>query len=166
MALIFAGVLALPSPSTDVSRTGQTERAAVQQGAAVVSAGSRIVIAKTSLAAQAGFTYVQGQTYFTQQFASDPGKWRVAMGTAGLDATDLPYPWGLGGDLAPGASTTVTGHIKVTQDFKASQFLGSGGERAEYRRPNRHRHSTHYLAATEPGHRGRRCAEPHARNDR
>src|SRR5207248_2048483 len=45
-----------------------------------------------------GFTYVQGQTYFTQQFASEPGKWRVAIGTAGLDATDLPYRWGLGGD--------------------------------------------------------------------
>jgi Flp pilus assembly protein CpaB len=69
-----------------------------------------------------GFTYVQGQTYFTQQFASDPGKWRVALGTAGLDATDLPYRWGLGGDLAPGATTTVTGHIKVTQDFKATNF--------------------------------------------
>jgi Flp pilus assembly protein CpaB len=69
-----------------------------------------------------GFTYVQGQTYFTQQYASDPGKWRVAIGTAGLDATDLPYRWGLGGDLAPGASTTITGHIKVTQDFKATNF--------------------------------------------
>ena len=69
-----------------------------------------------------GYTYVQGQTYFTQQFASDPGKWRVALGTAGLDTTDLPYRWGLGGDLAPGATTTVTGHIKVTQDFKATNF--------------------------------------------
>ena len=69
-----------------------------------------------------GFTYVQGQTYFTQQFASDSGKWRVAIGTAGLDSTELPYRWGLGGDLAPGASTTVTGHIKVTQDFKATNF--------------------------------------------
>jgi Flp pilus assembly protein CpaB len=69
-----------------------------------------------------GFTYVQGQTYFTQQYASDPGKWRVAIGTAGLDATDLPYRWGLGGDLAPGATTTVTGHIKVTQDFKSTNF--------------------------------------------
>ncbi len=69
-----------------------------------------------------GYTYVQGQTYFTQQFASDPGKWRVAIGTAGLDSTDLPYRWGLGGDLAPGATTTVTGHIKVTQDFKATNF--------------------------------------------
>lgn len=69
-----------------------------------------------------GFTYVQGQTYFTQQFASDPGKWRVAIGTAGLDSTELPYRWGLGGDLAPGATTTVTGHVKVTQDFKSTNF--------------------------------------------
>jgi Flp pilus assembly protein CpaB len=69
-----------------------------------------------------GYTYVQGQTYFTQQFASDPGKWRVALGTAGLDSTELPYRWGLGGDLAPGATTTVTGHVKITQDFKATNF--------------------------------------------
>src|ERR671933_120438 len=69
-----------------------------------------------------GFTYVQGQTYYTQQYASDPGKWRIAIATAGLDTTELPYRWGLGGDLAPGASTTVTGEIKVTQDFKATNF--------------------------------------------
>jgi Flp pilus assembly protein CpaB len=69
-----------------------------------------------------GFTYVQGQTYYTQQFAADPGKWRVAIGTAGLDTTELPYRWGLGGDLAPGATTTVTGSIKVTQDFKTTNF--------------------------------------------
>jgi Flp pilus assembly protein CpaB len=72
-----------------------------------------------------GFTYVQGQTYFTQQFASDPGKWRVALGTASLDSTELPYRWGLGGDLAPGATTTVTGHIKITQDFKTTNFWAS-----------------------------------------
>ena len=72
-----------------------------------------------------GFTYVQGQTYFTQQYASDPGKWRVGVGSAGLDQTELPYRWGLGGDLAPGATTTVTGHIKVTQDFKATNFWAS-----------------------------------------
>lgn len=72
-----------------------------------------------------GFTYVQGQTYFTQEYASEPGKWRVALGTAGLDTTELPYRWGLGGDLAPGATTTVTGHIKVTQDFKATNFWAS-----------------------------------------
>jgi hypothetical protein len=69
-----------------------------------------------------GFTYVQGQTYYTQQFASQPGKWRVAVGSAGLDSTELPYRWGLGADLAPGASTTVTGQIKLTSDFRATNF--------------------------------------------
>ncbi|MBV9326749.1 MAG: Flp pilus assembly protein CpaB [Chloroflexi bacterium] len=69
-----------------------------------------------------GFTYVQGQTYYTQQFEGQPGTWRVAVGTAGLDSTQLPYRWGLGGDLAPGATTTVTGQIKVTSDFKATNF--------------------------------------------
>jgi hypothetical protein len=34
----------------------------------------------------------------------------------------MPYRWGLGGDLAPGATTTVTGHVKITQDFKATNF--------------------------------------------
>lgn len=48
--------------------------------------------------------------------------WRVAIGTAGLDATKPPYRWGLDGALAPGASTTVTGHVKVAQDFKSTNF--------------------------------------------
>lgn len=69
-----------------------------------------------------GFTYVQGQTYFTQQYPSEPGKWRVALQSAGLDATELPYRWGLGGELAPDASVTVTGHVKITQDFKTTKF--------------------------------------------
>lgn len=74
---------------------------------------------------QPGFTYVQGQTYYTQQFPSQPGKWRVAIGTAGLDSTQLPYRWGLGGDLAPGATTTVTGQIKLTADFKPTNFYAA-----------------------------------------
>jgi hypothetical protein len=72
-----------------------------------------------------GFTYVQGQTYFSQQFASQPGKWRIAVGTAGLDSTELPYRWGLGADLAPGASTTITGQIKLTSDFKPTNFFAA-----------------------------------------
>jgi pilus assembly protein CpaB len=69
-----------------------------------------------------GYAYVQGQTYYSQQFPSEPGKWRVAVGSAGLDATELPFRWGLGGDLAPGASTTVEGEIKVIYDFKPTNF--------------------------------------------
>ncbi|HEX8969554.1 MAG TPA: Flp pilus assembly protein CpaB [Chloroflexota bacterium] len=71
---------------------------------------------------QPGYTYVQGQTYFSQQFASTPGKWRVGIGSAGLDTTELPYRWGFGGDLAPGATTTVSGQIKVTSDFQPTNF--------------------------------------------
>jgi hypothetical protein len=69
-----------------------------------------------------GYAYVQGQTYYSQQFPSEAGKWRVAVGSAGLDATELPFRWGLGGDLAPGASTTVEGEIKVIYDFKPTNF--------------------------------------------
>jgi hypothetical protein len=46
----------------------------------------------------------------------------VAISAEGLDSTEMPYRWGFGGDLAPGASTTVTGHIEITQDFKTSNF--------------------------------------------
>ena len=37
--------------------------------------------------------------------------WRVAVGSTDPHAMDLPYRWGLGADLAPGATTTVIGHI-------------------------------------------------------
>jgi hypothetical protein len=74
---------------------------------------------------QPGYTYVQGQTYFSQQFASIPGKWRVGLASAGLDSTDVPYRWGFGGDLAPGATTTVSGQIKITSDFKPTNFWAS-----------------------------------------
>ncbi|MBI4491269.1 MAG: Flp pilus assembly protein CpaB [Chloroflexi bacterium] len=72
-----------------------------------------------------GHAYVQGQTYFSQQFASESGKWRVGIGSAGLDATELPYRWGFGADLAPGATTTVSGQIKITHDFKATNFYAA-----------------------------------------
>jgi hypothetical protein len=65
---------------------------------------------------------VQGQTYYSQQFPSEAGTWRVGVGSASLDATELPFRWGLGGDLAPGASTTVEGEVKVIYDFKPTNF--------------------------------------------
>jgi pilus assembly protein CpaB len=79
----------------------------------------------TTMQPAPGYTYVQGQTYYSQGFNGQDGTWRVAVGTdgtAGLDSTELPYRWGLGGDLAPGATTTVTGQIKLTSDFKPTNF--------------------------------------------
>lgn len=68
------------------------------------------------------FTYVQGQTFYSQNFPSQDGRWRVAVGFDGSASAPLPYRWGLGGDLPPGASTTVVGYIKMTHDVKSSNF--------------------------------------------
>ena len=68
------------------------------------------------------FTYVQGQTFFSQNFPSQDGKYRVAIGYDGTSSAPLPYRWGLGADLPPGASTTVTGYIKLAHDVKPSNF--------------------------------------------
>jgi len=68
------------------------------------------------------FTYVQGQTFFSQNFPSQDGRFRVAVGFDGTASAPLPYRWGLGGDLPPGASTTITGYIKLTHDIKPTNF--------------------------------------------
>lgn len=60
------------------------------------------------------FTYVQGQTYASQKFPSKDGAFRVGIDFGGQGSTTFPYRWGLGGDLAPGASATVVGHVKLT----------------------------------------------------
>ncbi len=68
------------------------------------------------------FTYVQGQTYHSQNFPSEPGKIRVGVSFEGRPAAPFPYRWGLGGDLPPGATTTVVGFIKLTYDLKPTNF--------------------------------------------
>jgi len=66
--------------------------------------------------------YVQGQTYYSQGFASEPGKYRIGVNFAGQSTAPYPYRWGLGGDLAPGASTTIEGQIKIAYDFQPMNF--------------------------------------------
>ncbi|MHB1005831.1 MAG: Flp pilus assembly protein CpaB [Chloroflexota bacterium] len=68
------------------------------------------------------FVYVQGQTFYSQNFPSQDGRYRVAIGFDGSASAPLPYRWGLGADLPPGATTTVVGYIKMTHDVKASNF--------------------------------------------
>lgn len=69
-----------------------------------------------------GFTYVQGQTFQSQNFGSQTGNYRVGLNFAGQRSVDYPYRWGLGGDLPPGASTTVTGYIKFTSAVNSTDF--------------------------------------------
>ncbi|MHB1133479.1 MAG: Flp pilus assembly protein CpaB [Chloroflexota bacterium] len=68
------------------------------------------------------FTYVQGQTFQSQNFPSVDGKYRVAIGYDGTASAPLPYRWGFGADLAPGATTTITGYIKLAHDVKPSNY--------------------------------------------
>jgi pilus assembly protein CpaB len=68
------------------------------------------------------FAYVQGQTFQSQNFPSQDGSWRVGINLDSQVPVLFPYRWGFGGDLPPGASTTVTGTIKLTYDLKAVNF--------------------------------------------
>lgn len=68
------------------------------------------------------FVYVQGQTYNSMGYVSEFGRYRIGVNFAGQPSAPFPYRWGLGGDLAPGASTTIEGQIKIAYDFKPMNF--------------------------------------------
>lgn len=68
------------------------------------------------------YTYIFGQTYHSQNFPSEDGTYRVGINLAGQTPVNFPFRWGFGGDLAPGASTTVVGYIKLTSDMKPTNF--------------------------------------------
>ncbi len=69
-----------------------------------------------------GFTYIQGQTFQSQNFSSQTGSFRVGINFSGQRPVEYPYRWGLGGDLPPGASTTVVGYIKFTSAVNGTDF--------------------------------------------
>ena len=69
-----------------------------------------------------GFIYLQGQTFQTVNFPSQAGGFRVGLNFDGERSVDFPYRWGLGGDLDPGASTTVVGYIKFNSSATATDF--------------------------------------------
>jgi hypothetical protein len=46
----------------------------------------------------------------------------VGLNLDGHPAAPFPYRWGLGGDLQPGASTTIVGLVKLTYDITATTF--------------------------------------------
>lgn len=68
------------------------------------------------------FTYVQGQTYFSQNYPSMKDAYRVGVSFDGRASTPYPYRWGWDGELKPGATTTVIGYIKLTYDIKPTNF--------------------------------------------
>ncbi len=69
-----------------------------------------------------GFTYIQGQTFQSQNYPSQAGSYRVGLNLSGQRPVEYPYRWGLGGDLPPGASTTVVGYVKFTSAVSGADF--------------------------------------------
>jgi hypothetical protein len=84
-----------------------------------------------------GFTYEQNLSYLATTYQSATtvcarcdiggpstlGAWRVAVGSTASDGIDLlPYRWGFGSELAPGATTTIRGEIRITRYFEPTHF--------------------------------------------
>ena len=72
---------------------------------------------------QPGYVYQPDQTYLLPELAPTGDVWRVAVGPAGQRPDDLPYRWGLGGTLAPGATTTVTGRVRLPPGLASTPLV-------------------------------------------
>ncbi len=113
-------------------KQGQAQITGVSISPTRVKAGETIKIEATvkniststikSQGPEPGYTYVQGQTFHSQNFASRDGSLRVGLNFAGQTAVPFPYRWGLGSDLPPGATVKVEGLVKVTSDFEATNY--------------------------------------------
>lgn len=113
-------------------KQGQATITAVSISPAELRAGETMKVeitvkntSTTSLRSQSpdpGYTYSQGQTFYSQNYPSQSGAYRVGLNFAGQAPIEFPYRWGFGSDLPPGSSVTVQGFIKFTTDFKATNF--------------------------------------------
>ncbi len=61
----------------------------------------------------AGYVYRVGETYLSPDHPLQAGDWRLAVGPSTLSADELPYRWGLGGPLAPGAARRIVGGLTL-----------------------------------------------------
>jgi hypothetical protein len=71
-----------------------------------------------------GFTYNEGDTMISRGYSEVANAWRVGVDFAGRTGIDHPYRWGLGAPLAPGASATITGYLKLTTPGTKSYWVG------------------------------------------
>ena len=75
-----------------------------------------------------GYTYQEGERATSGEF----GRVRVGVGFSGSGGADYPYRWGLGTPLAPGASTTVTGYVRVRNASILEYFARTAREQIGY----------------------------------
>ena len=71
-----------------------------------------------------GFAYDEGDTFYTRGLPDVNGAYRVGIDFDGRAGVDHPYRWGLGAPLAPGASTTITGVIKLKTPRAINYWAG------------------------------------------
>jgi hypothetical protein len=84
-----------------------------------------------------GFLYSEGDTVDSRGYPDIAGRWRVGVDFgARAGGKDHPYRWGLGGDLAAGASVTVTGYIRVLTPRTTNYWVGLVQEKVSWWQDN------------------------------
>lgn len=71
-----------------------------------------------------GFVYNEGEDFRARGFAETAGAIRVGVDFDGRTGVDHPYRWGLGASIAPGASVTVTGSIRLNNVQSRNFWVG------------------------------------------
>jgi hypothetical protein len=84
-----------------------------------------------------GFLFSEGDTVDSRGFPDVPGRWRVGVEFAArAGGKDHPYRWGLGSNLASGASVTVTGYIRLMTQRTTTYWVGLVQERVQWWQDN------------------------------
>jgi N-acetyl-anhydromuramyl-L-alanine amidase AmpD len=71
-----------------------------------------------------GFVYNEGDTFQSRGFPEVANAIRIGVDFDGRTGIDHPYRWGLGAPLAPGASATVTGSIRLNNAQSRNFWVG------------------------------------------
>ncbi len=84
-----------------------------------------------------GFVFSEGDSVDSRGYPDVTGHWRVGVDYAARSGgKDHPYRWGLGSDLASGASVTVTGYIRLLTQRTSNYWVGLVHERIKWWQDN------------------------------
>ncbi len=107
-----------------------------------------------------GFVYNEGDDFNTRGFAKANGMVRFAIDFAGNSGTAHPYRWGLGKDLQPGESTTVTGFVKLNTSQVAGYWGGVLQEYVKYFNDNVGNHLVSVIPGNPTARAASRASDP------
>lgn len=128
--LTLTGPVPTPAPPSSPAPpgTGAPEITQVKFSPTVLSTGSLLRVditvvnrGSTTLLSQGpppGTVYEEGESFSNRGFDKQDSRFRVGIelnDATAASALRYPYRWGLGKDLPPGASTTVTGYVRLAR---------------------------------------------------